>query len=37
MTPALPLYSYLAKLQARPAYRRALDRGGPYELIRTLQ
>ena len=31
------LFAYLAKLQARPAYRRALDRGGPYELIRTLQ
>jgi len=26
------LAAYVARLQARPAYRRALERGGPYEL-----
>jgi glutathione S-transferase len=28
------LFALLQKLQARPAYRRALERGGPYELMR---
>jgi|HubBroStandDraft_1064217.scaffolds.fasta_scaffold00037_8 glutathione S-transferase len=28
------LLAHLHKLQARPAYRRAVDRGGPYELTR---
>jgi glutathione S-transferase len=27
------LFALLQKLQARPAYRRALERGGPYELM----
>jgi glutathione S-transferase len=31
------LAALLESFQARPAYRRALDRGGPYELIRTLK
>ncbi len=26
--------AYLERLHARPAYRRALERGGPYELGR---
>ncbi|HEX3430021.1 MAG TPA: glutathione S-transferase [Rhizomicrobium sp.] len=26
------LQAYLARLQARPAYRRAIDKGGPYDL-----
>jgi len=28
------LVAYLARLHARPAYQRALTRGGPYELLR---
>jgi glutathione S-transferase len=28
------LQAYLAAIHARPAYRRALDKGGPYELLR---
>jgi glutathione S-transferase len=28
------LARYIASLQARPAYKRALDKGGPYELMR---
>ena len=28
------MQAYLAAIHARPAYRRALDRGGPYELLR---
>ncbi len=28
------LVAYLARLHARPAYQRALGRGGPYELLR---
>ena len=27
------LARYLARLQERPAYRRALEKGGPYELM----
>jgi glutathione S-transferase len=27
------LMSYLARIQARPAYQRALERGGPYGLL----
>jgi glutathione S-transferase len=26
------LAAYLARVQARPAYRRAIDKGGPYDL-----
>jgi glutathione S-transferase len=28
------LLGFLARIHARPAYRRALERGGPYELLR---
>lgn len=28
------LMAYLARIHARPAYQRALERGGPYELLR---
>jgi glutathione S-transferase len=28
------LLTWLARIQARPAYLRALDKGGPYELMR---
>lgn len=28
------LMAYLGRLQARPAYQRALERGGPYQLLR---
>jgi len=31
------LAAYVQRLQARPAYQRALEKGGPYELIRTRQ
>ena len=31
--PGLPkLRSYVERIRARPAYRRAIDRGGPYDL-----
>jgi glutathione S-transferase len=29
------LFAYLERIHARPAYRRALDRGGPYELLKS--
>jgi len=28
------LSAFLARIQARPAYKRALERGGPYELMK---
>jgi glutathione S-transferase len=28
------LWSFLQKIHARPAYRRALDKGGKYDLLR---
>ena len=35
LTPARPkLWGWLERIHARPAYRRALERGGPYELMR---
>jgi glutathione S-transferase len=27
------LHAFLEKIHARPAYRRALDKGGPYDLV----
>ena len=27
------LVAYLQRIHARPAYRRALERGGPYDLL----
>jgi glutathione S-transferase len=28
------LMAFLERIHARPAYQRALDKGGPYELLR---
>jgi glutathione S-transferase len=28
------LSAFLARIHARPAYKRALERGGPYELMK---
>jgi len=30
------LRAYMARMQARPAYRRALEKGGPYDLTRLM-